>query len=78
MAPPPMMAMCIFEFSLCAYCARPCCSHGPGQWPPRKGRPAALAASPFPQGEALREKGEVAKPLRGMYFILDVEAHALR
>ncbi|PIF91656.1 hypothetical protein CLU86_2590 [Acidovorax sp. 62] len=35
--------------------------------PPRKGRPAALAVSPFPNGAAIREKGEGAKRLRGLY-----------
>ncbi|GAD24453.1 hypothetical protein AVS7_04213 [Acidovorax sp. MR-S7] len=38
----------------------------PKRGPPRKGRPAALAASHFPQRAALREKGEAAQPLRGM------------
>jgi hypothetical protein len=32
--------------------------------PPRKGRPAALAAYPFPR--AAREKGEVTQSLRGL------------
>ena len=36
------------------------------QLPPRKGRPAALAASPFPQSAALPEKGEGAKRHRGL------------
>ena len=36
---------------------------------PRKGRPAALGASPFPNGAAIREKGEGAQRLRGMYRI---------
>ena len=31
--------------------------HGLGQRTPRKGRPAALGSSPFPQRAALREKG---------------------
>ena len=33
---------------------------------PRKGRPAALAASPFPQRATLREKGEGAQRYRGV------------
>ena len=37
-----------------------------GQQPPCKGRPAAPAVSPFPNGTAIREKGEAAQPLRGM------------
>ena len=37
--------------------------------PPRKGRPAALAASPFPQRAAMREKGEGAKRHRGLFHI---------
>ena len=48
-----------------------CTWHGRCQRPPRKGlsrphRPAALVASPFPLRAAKREKGEAAKPLRGM------------
>ena len=35
--------------------------------PPRKGRPAALAASPFPQRAALREQGDGAKRHRGLW-----------
>ena len=42
-------------------------AHGASQRPPRKGRPAALAVSPFPNGIAVREKGEGAKRLRGLY-----------
>jgi hypothetical protein len=45
---------------------------GPGQRPPRKGRPAALAVSPFPNGVAIREKGEGAKRLRGLYICQQV------
>ncbi len=45
-----------------------CNWHGPGQQPPRKGRPAAPVASPFPQSKALREKGDAAQPLRGLSF----------
>lgn len=37
---------------------------------PSKGRPAARASSPFPDGAAMREKGEGAKRLRGMHSIL--------
>jgi len=37
----------------------------PRPGPPRKGRPAALAASPCPQRAAMRERGEGAKRLRG-------------
>ena len=36
---------------------------------PRKGRPAALGASPCPQRAALRERGEGAKRHRGGHFI---------
>mgnify|MGYP003418218510 FL=1 len=36
---------------------------------PRKGRPAAPGASPFPNGVDIREKGEGAQRLRGMYRI---------
>ena len=36
---------------------------------PSKGRPAARAASPFPNGAAIREKGEGAQRLRGMYLL---------
>ena len=43
-----------------------CNWRGPHQQPPRKGRPAALAVSPFPQRAARREKGEAAQPLRGL------------
>ena len=48
------------------------CRHSPSQLArprretPRKGRPAALVSSPFPEREARREKGEGAKRLRGM------------
>ena len=38
---------------------------GPGQRPPRKGRPAALVASSLPQRAAGRERGEGAKRHRG-------------
>ncbi len=34
---------------------------------PRKGRPAAPGASPCPQRAALRERGEAAQPLRGVF-----------
>ena len=40
----------------------------PGQ--PCKGRPAALAASPFPNRAAIREKGEGAKRLRGFHRLV--------
>jgi len=40
---------------------------GPGQRPPRKGRPAALVASPFPPRAALRERGEGAQRHRGEF-----------
>ena len=43
-----------------------CNWHGPDQRPPRKGRPAAVVAPPFPHGAAMREKGEAAQPLRGV------------
>ena len=40
---------------------------------PRKGRQQlgiqALASSPCPQRTALRERGEAAQPLRGVFFI---------
>jgi hypothetical protein len=39
----------------------------PRRGQPRKGRPAALAASPCPQRAALRERGEGAKRLRGVF-----------
>ncbi len=51
------------------------CRHSPSQLArprretPRKGRPAALVSSPFPEREARREKGEGAKRLRGMYRV---------
>ncbi len=41
----------------------------PARGAPSKGRPAARVPSPFPQRAALREKGEAAQPLRGMYRI---------
>ena len=41
----------------------------PGQQPPCKGRPPALASSPFPRSAAQREKGEGAQRLRGMCLI---------
>ncbi len=46
----------------------------PGQQTPCKGRPAALASSPFPRSAAQREKGEGAQRLRGgvPYFKLMV------
>ena len=45
---------------------------GRSQRPPRKGRPAALAVSPFPNGTAIREKGEDAKRLRGLRIFQQV------
>ena len=38
---------------------------GPKRWQPRKGRPAALPASPCPHCAAMRERGEGPKGLRG-------------
>ena len=48
-----------FALNLCNW-------HAPRPETPRKGRPAALVSSPFPEREARREKGEGAKRLRGM------------
>ena len=52
----------------------------PGQQQPRKGRPAAPAASPFPHRAAMREKGEVAQRLRGMrrgYLMMFLPNHCV-
>ncbi len=47
-----------FQFSMvCCSAPAPCNWRNPRQRPLRKGRPAALAASPFPQRAAMREKG---------------------
>ena len=42
----------------------------PGPGLPRKGRPAALGASPCPLRAALRERGEGAKRHRGVFHFM--------